>query len=55
MSWMCVGCSERHLDGTGAMGFGLCKVCHEKMRIRNAEKRAAMIAAKREKRFKKAY
>jgi hypothetical protein len=53
MSWMCIRCSERHLDGMGTMGFGLCKLCHEKMKAKNAEERAAALAAKRKKSAKK--
>lgn len=53
MSWMCIGCSERHLDGIGTMGFGLCKVCQAKMKAKHAKERADMIAAKRKKKLKK--
>ncbi len=49
MSWMCIGCSERHLDGMGTMGFGLCKICHKKMKVKSAKERADMIAAKKKK------
>ncbi len=47
MSWICIRCSERHLDGADSMGFGLCKACREKVRLKNAEERAAMIAARK--------
>jgi hypothetical protein len=40
------------LDGTGAMGFGLCKMCHEKMKAKNVKERAAMIASKRKKKLR---
>lgn len=49
MSWMCIECSERHLDGINTMGYGLCKKCQEKIKAKNAKERAAMLAAKKKK------
>jgi hypothetical protein len=46
MSWVCVGCSERHPDNIDVLGFGLCKICQDTVRERKAKERAAAIAAK---------
>ena len=42
------------MDSISTMGYGLCKKCQEKVKVKNADKRAAMIAAKKKKRSKTA-
>ena len=42
MSWKCVGCSEQEADNNEVMGFGLCKECQTKARIRAALAKAKL-------------
>lgn len=49
MSWICISCSQKHIEDNDDMGFGVCDKCQEKIKVRKAKEKTALLAARAKK------